>query len=120
MKLELAQFAELAAFSQFGSELDAATAQALERGKRTQEMLKQGQYQPLNETFEILSIWSVTNGYLDNVPLTDVGRFERELHAFVKRSNPKLLTLLASGEKVKEEATKELEKTLKDFKKVFK
>lgn len=120
MKLELAQFAELAAFSQFGSELDAATAQALERGKRTQEMLKQGQYQPLGEPYEILSIWSVTNGYLDNVPLTDVGRFEKELHAFVKRSNPKLLTLLASGEKVKEEATKELEKVLKDFKKVFK
>ncbi len=120
MKLELAQFAELAAFSQFGSELDAATAQALERGKRTQEMLKQGQYQPLAEPFEILSIWSATNGYLDNVPLTDVGRFEKELHAFVKRSYPKLITLLASGEKVKEDATKELEKALKDFKKIFK
>ncbi len=120
MKLELAQFAELAAFSQFGSELDAATAQALERGKRTQEMLKQGQYQPLAEPFEIISIWSATNGYLDNVPLTDVGRFEKELHAFVKRSYPKLITLLASGEKVKEDATKELEKALKDFKKIFK
>lgn len=120
MKLELAQFAELAAFSQFGSELDAATAQSLERGKRTQEMLKQGQYQPLGEPYEILSIWSVTNGYLDDVALTEVSRFEKELHAYVKRSYPKLITLLSNGEKIKEEATKELEKALKDFKKGFK
>ncbi len=120
MKLELAQFAELAAFSQFGSELDAATSQALERGKRTQEILKQGQYQPLSEPQEIISIWAVTNGYLDDISLDQVGRFESELHAYVKRSNPKLITLLASGEKIKEEATRELEKTVKEFKKGFK
>jgi len=120
MKLELAQFAELAAFSQFGSDLDPATAAALERGKRTQEILKQGQYQPLPEAYEVLSIWAVTNGYLDEVPLTEVGRFENELHTFTKRNHPKVITLLESGEKVKEEASKELEKVLKDFKKIFK
>ena len=120
MKLELAQFAELAAFSQFGSDLDPATAAALERGKRTQEILKQGQYLPLPEAYEVLSIWAVTNGYLDDIPLEQVGKFELELHAYVKRSHPKILTLLESGEKVKEDASKELEKVLKDFKKIFK
>lgn len=120
MKLELAQFAELAAFAQFGSELDAATSQALERGKRTQDILKQGQYQPLPEELEILSIWAVTNGYLDDIPVEQVGRFEKELHQFVKRNNPKLLTTLASGEKVNEAVTKQLETELKDFKKVYK
>lgn len=120
MKLEIAQFMELAAFSQFGSELDPATAQALERGKRTQEILKQGQYQPLPEEYEALSIWSVTNGYLDDIKLEDVGRFEKELHTFVKRSHAKVLTILASGEKVTEKEAVELEKALKDFKKIFK
>ncbi len=120
MKLEVAQFMELAAFSQFGSELDPVTAQALERGKRTQEILKQGQYQPLPEAYEALSIWAVTNGYLDDLTLENVGRFEKELHAFVKRSYPKVLTLLGNGEKITEEISKELEKSLKDFKKIFK
>lgn len=120
MKLEVAQFIELAAFSQFGSELDPATAQALERGKRTQEILKQGQYQPLPEEYEALSIWAVTNGYLDNVALDQVGKFEKELHVFVKRSYPKALSLLGNGEKVTEGTAKELEKTLNDFKKIFK
>jgi len=120
MKLELAQFAELAAFSQFGSELDAATAQALERGKRTQEILKQGQYQPLPESLEVLSIWAVTNGYLDDVALLEVGRFERDMHAFVKRTYPKLIDKLTSGDKVNEDTAKELENAVRDFKKLFK
>lgn len=120
MKLELAQFMELAAFSQFGSDLDAATAAALERGKRTQEILKQGQYIPLPEPYEILSIWAVTNGFLDDVQLSEVGRFEKELHTFVKRNHPKVITILESGEKINEKVTPDLEKALKDFKKIFK
>ena len=120
MKLELAQYAELAAFSQFGSDLDAATSQALERGKRTYEMLKQPQYSPLTEAYEILSIWAVTNGFLDDIKIDDIGRFEQELHKFVKRSHEKLITTLSNGEKVNESTTKELEKALTAFKKVFK
>lgn len=120
MKLELAQFAELAAFSQFGSELDAATAKSLERGKRTQEILKQGQYQPLSEPLEVISIWAVTNGFLDDVAIENVGRFEKELHAYIKRSQTKLVTTLESGAKVNEDIAKELEKALKNFKKSFK
>lgn len=120
MKLELAQFAELAAFSQFGSELDPATAKALERGKRTQEILKQGQYQPLPEEYEALSIWAVTNGHLDDIEIENIDRFEKDLHNYIKRNNSKLLTKLASGEKINDDITKDLEEAIKDFKKIFK
>jgi F-type H+-transporting ATPase subunit alpha len=74
MRLELAQFRELAAFSQFGSELDAATQAQLDRGQRTNEILKQPQYQPLSESLEILSIAAVTHGMLDEIPVEDVTR----------------------------------------------
>jgi F-type H+-transporting ATPase subunit alpha len=120
MKLEVAQFNELAAFSQFGSELDSATAKSLERGKRTQEILKQGQYQPLAEALEVLSIWAVSNGYLDDVPLEKVGKFELDLHTFVKRDYPKLVTALAAGDKPDEATLKQMEKALTEFKKLFK
>lgn len=119
MKLELAQFAELAAFAQFGSELDAATAASLERGKRTSAILVQPQYSPLSEPLEILSIWAVTNGFLDDIPLDQVRKFEEELHNFATRSHKDLIALLSKGEKINEETTKKLQKVLIDFKKGF-
>ncbi len=119
MRLELAQYRELAAFAQFGSELDAATSSQLERGKRTVEILKQPQYQPLPEDLEVLSIWAVTNGYLDDLPVENVGKFEKEYHQFIKRGYSKLLDVLSSGEKLKEETTKQLQKATEEFKKGF-
>ena len=119
MKLELAQYAELAAFSQFASELDPATAATLERGKRTYELLKQNQYQPLGEEYEILSIWAVTNGYLDDIPVESIRKFETEYHQFVKRNYAKLLASLASGEKPEEKTLNELKKAITEFKKIF-
>ncbi len=120
MKLELAQFAELAAFSQFGSELDAATSSALERGKRTQEILKQGQYQPFQEPFEVLSIWAVTNGYLDDIEVERIGKFEEGFLQFIKRDYSKLLTELSSGDKPTEGTIKVMEKSIAEYKKLFK
>lgn len=120
MKLELAQFVELAAFSQFGSELDPATASALERGKRTQEILKQGQYQPLPEPLEILSIWAVTNGYFDDIPVADLSKFEDGLHQFAKRDHSKLIEDLNKGEKPNELTIKAMEKTVTEYKKLYK
>ena len=120
MKLELAQFAELAAFSQFGSELDPATAATLERGKRTQEILKQSQYQPLSEAYEILSIWAVTNGYLDDIPQDEIGKFEEGFHQFVKRDHHKIIDILSAGEKLTEVTIKDMEKAVNEFKKLFK
>ena len=119
MKLELAQYAELAAFAQFGSELDPATASQLERGKRTSAILIQPQYSPLPEAMEVLSIWAVTNGYLDDVPVDQVQKFEEELHSFAKRSHADLIKTLSNGEKVNEETGKKLQKVLTEFKKTF-
>lgn len=119
MRLELAQFRELAAFAQFGSELDADTQGQLDRGKRTNEILKQPQYQPLSEALEVLSIAAVTNGMLDEIPAEEVGRFEREFHAYTTKHNKKLLEKFESGDKVKDDVIKELKKTADAFKKTF-
>ncbi len=119
MRLELAQFRELAAFVQFGSELDPATQKQLEKGKRMTEIFKQPQYDPQTEDLELLTIWSVSNGYLDDVPVEACSRFEKELHDYVQRHNKKLLEVLSSGQKINEETTKLLMKTLEDFKKGF-
>ena len=119
MRLDLAQFRELAAFAQFGSELDPATQAQLERGKRTNEILKQPQYQPLSEALEILSIAVVTNGYLDSIPAEAVTRFEKEFHVFVKKKHPKVLDTLATGQKITEDVLKELKKITDEFKKTF-
>lgn len=119
MKLELAQYGELAAFAQFGSELDAATSSQLERGKRTSAILIQPQYSPLPEPLEVISIWAVNNGYLDDVPVEKISDFESKLHQFVLRSHPEIIKLLSTGEKVSEEVSRKLEKIITEFKKTF-
>src|SRR6476619_2529333 len=83
LRLELAQYRELAAFAQFGSDLDKATQQQLARGARMTELLKQGQYVPLPVEKQILILFAVTNGFVDNLPLDSLGRYERDLYAFV-------------------------------------
>jgi len=119
MRLELAQYNNLAAFAQFGSELDEATSKQLERGKRTIEILKQPQYNPLPEALEFLSIWALTNGFMDNVEISDLLRFETDFHDFMKRKNPKLVLELSKGSKPNEELNKQIEKATNDFKKLF-
>jgi F-type H+-transporting ATPase subunit alpha len=119
IKLELAQYRELAIFAQFGSDLDAATQAQLERGKRLTEVLKQPQYNPLEERFEILSIWAVTNGFTDDVPVEKIQQFEKEYHAYVKTHDKKILETLSNGKKLTPEATEELKKVTTAFKKVF-
>jgi F-type H+-transporting ATPase subunit alpha len=119
MKLELAQYGELAAFAQFGSELDAATSAQLERGKRTSAILIQSQYSPLPEPLEVISIWAVTNGFLDDVPVEKISEFESKLHQFVLRSDPEIIKTLSTTEKVSEVVSKKLEKVLTEFKKTF-
>ena len=119
MRLELAQYRALAAFAQFGSELDPATAAELERGKRTTEILKQSQYEPLSEALEFLSIWAVTTGHLDDIPVDQVSRFESEFHEFLKMKNQKIIDSLSKSEKPNEELLKQIEKATLDFKKMF-
>jgi len=119
LKLELAQFNSLAAFAQFGSELDAATQKQLDRGKRLTEILKQPQYSPLTENLEVLSIYSVTSGLMDDIPTDSFQRFEKDLHEFAKKKYPKVLESLSTGEKPNEQTLKQIAKLVQEFKKRF-
>ncbi len=119
MRLELAQYRELAAFAQFGSELDSTTVALLERGKRITEVLKQPQYNPLSESLQIMSIWSVTNGYLDDIPVLSIQKFEKEFQEFLKVHEKKLLEVLQTGEKPNEQTLKQMENATIEFKKLF-
>ncbi len=120
MKLELAQFRELAAFAQFGSDLDAETQKQLERGKRITELFKQLQYNPMTEDEELLSIIAVTRGHLDDIPVEEISRFESELQEYAKnKKNSKTMDILRSGEKLKDDKLETVDKMIKEFKKGF-
>jgi F-type H+-transporting ATPase subunit alpha len=119
MKLEMSQFRELAAFAQFGSELDASTQAQLERGKRINEILKQQQYNPFTEEWEVVSIALVTNGMLDDIPVSDIMRFELTFQTYFKKHYAKLLETFAKGEKVTPDSIKQLQKAADEFKKTF-
>jgi len=90
LRLELAQYRELAAFAQFGSDLDKATQNQLARGARMTEILKQGQYQPLSVENQVLILFAVTAGFMDNLPIDSLQRYERELYAFVSARHQQL------------------------------
>jgi F-type H+-transporting ATPase subunit alpha len=90
LRLELAQYRELAAFAQFGSDLDKATQQQLARGARMTELLKQGQYAPVPVERQVLILFAVTNGYTDALPIEALGRYERELYAYVDARQPQV------------------------------
>jgi F-type H+-transporting ATPase subunit alpha len=94
LRLELAQYRELAAFAQFGSDLDKSTQQQLARGARMTELLKQGQYQPLPVENQVLILFAVTSGFADALPIDSLGRYERELYAFVSARHAELWTEL--------------------------
>ena len=94
LRLELAQYRELAAFAQFGSDLDKATQQQLARGARMTELLKQGQYAPLTVEKQVLILFAVTNGFTDALPVESLGRYERELYAYIDARQPAVWTEL--------------------------
>ncbi len=120
LRLDLAQFREMQAFSQFASDLDAATQKQLARGQRLTELLKQGQYLPMPVEEQVLVIWSANEGYLDDVEMKDVKRFEKELLDFVKGQHPEALTKLKSIKDLKNDDVKgAVTKALQAFKKTF-
>jgi F-type H+-transporting ATPase subunit alpha len=118
-RLELAQYNELAAFAQFGSELDASTLAQLERGKRTTEILKQPQYQPLPEPLEILSLFAVTNGFMDDVPSENSQKFEKEFHDYINKNHKKIIEALLGGAKITDTLSSDIKKATEEFKKTF-
>jgi F-type H+-transporting ATPase subunit alpha len=119
LKLELAQYRELAAFSQFGSDLDKATQNQLNRGSRLVEILKQDQYQPLSFGRQILIIFAGTNGFLDDLAVGDIRSFESELYKYADSMNPKLIPAIMEKKTIDDALKADIVKTLSDFKQSF-
>ena len=119
LKLELAQYRELAAFAQFGSDLDKATQAQLNRGQRLVEILKQPQFQPLNFGRQITIIFAGTNGYIDDLPIDQVRDFETELYKYLDAINPNLAKSIEEKKTLDDAIKADLKKTLDDFKKTF-
>ena len=105
LKLDLAQFRELEAFATFGSELDAVSKAQLERGARLVELLKQGLHAPMPVEEQVVSIYAGTNGYLDDIPATDVRRFERELLDYIRTRHADILSSIKSTGAMPERAS---------------
>jgi F-type H+/Na+-transporting ATPase subunit alpha len=119
LKLELAQYRELAAFAQFGSDLDKATQAQLNRGQRLVEILKQPQFQPLNFGKQIAIIFAGTNGYIDDLPIEQVRDFENELYKYMDAINPNLAKNIEEKKTLDDALKADMKKTLDDFKKTF-
>jgi F-type H+-transporting ATPase subunit alpha len=119
LRLSLAQFRELEAFSAFGSDLDAASKAQLARGSRLVELLKQPQYQPQAMEREVVSVWTGTTGQLDEVPLEDVRRFDSEFLAFMDRSAPEVFDAIRTTTDLSDDTVSVLEKSIGEFKKQF-
>lgn len=115
LKLDLAQFRELAAFAQFASDLDPGTRAQIERGKRITEVLKQLPYLPVPVEEQVVVLWAVTNGYLDEIEVERVKEFEQKYIQQLRLRNKKLLSEVAEKKELDEKMTKELEKTTKEF-----
>ena len=120
LRLDLAQYRELAAFAQFGSDLDKATQARLNRGARLVEILKQDQYQPLTVEDQVAVIYTAVNGYLDDIPVEKVRKFEAELLKFIKSSSYKeILNNIKTKGKLDEEDESKLKTAIKEFKETF-
>ena len=119
LRLDLAQFRELEAFAQFGSELDKATQAQLNRGMRLVELLKQPQYQPMSAETQVLSLYAGTRGYLDKYPLNAVHSFETQLFEFVENKYAGLLTEIAEKQVISDELDDKLKQVITEFDEIF-
>jgi F-type H+-transporting ATPase subunit alpha len=115
LRLDLAQYRELAAFAQFGSDLDKGTLNQLNRGKRLVEVLKQPQYQPLPVEKQVIMIYAATNGYLDAVAVEDVRVYENELFQFLDTRKPQLMSSFAEKKQIDDAIKADLNQSLKEF-----
>ncbi len=120
IRTELAQYRELAAFSQFGSELDADTKEKLAQGERIKEVLKQPQYQPMPVQYQVIIIFVVTNKYLLDVAVDDITRFEKEFFEFLDTKYPEVPGAIAQNKEISEETDGKLRKAIEEFKAQFK
>jgi len=120
IKLELAQYREMAAFAQFGSDLDASTQRLLNRGSKLTELLKQKQYSPMSLAEQVISVFCGVKGYLDDIDLKDISEFENKILSKCKSENPEILNTIKKTGKLEEETEKLLKKIIEELKKNFK
>jgi F-type H+-transporting ATPase subunit alpha len=120
LRLELAQYREMAAFAQFGSDLDQATQRQLNRGSRLVELLKQGQYEPLPVEKQILIIFAGTNGFIDDLPLTAMKKYEQELYSFVESKYPDVFVDILKKREMDADMRAKAIKVLEEFRLAFK
>jgi F-type H+-transporting ATPase subunit alpha len=118
--VELAQYRELAAFSQFGSELDDDTKEKLAQGERIKEILKQPQYQPMPVQYQVIIIYAATKKYLLDVAVSDILRFEKEFFEFLDTKYPEIPESIAAEKQISDETDAKLQTALKEFKASFK
>ncbi|CAH8767458.1 F0F1 ATP synthase subunit alpha [Paenibacillus dendritiformis] len=119
LKLDLAQYRELQAFSQFGSDLDKSTLARLDRGARLMEILKQGVNEPLPVEKQVVSIYTVTRGHVDDIPVKDVLRFEQELHMYLQSNNDEIYQSIRDTKDLSKENEEALVQAITKFKKSF-
>ena len=119
LRLDLAQYRDLAAFAQFGSDLDKATQQQLNRGQRLIELLKQPQYAPMPVELQVSVIWAGINGLVDDVPLENVRKFEQGLRTFMENARGPLLDKIRTRKELTEEVREELRAAITEFKERF-
>jgi len=117
IKLELAQYREMAAFAQFGSDLDASTQQLLNRGAKLTELLKQDQYSPMTVAEQVISVFTGVKGFLDDVDLDKIKKFEKDIIEKIKSDKPKILELIQSSGKLEEDAERTLIQLIEEHKK---
>ena len=119
IRVELAQYRELAAFAQFGSELDDATKEKLAQGERIKEILKQPQYKPMPVEYQVIIIFAATRKYLLDVAVADITRFEAELFEFLDGKYPEIPQAIKNEKVISDETEEKLVKAIEDFKKNF-
>jgi len=116
LRLDLAQFRELESFAQFGSDLDEKTRAQIERGRRTVEVLKQGQYEPMAVEHQVAILYALTNGFMDDVAVEQVMVWEKAFHTYLDQQAKDVIALIAIKKELSEDVVTALEKAIKDFK----
>ncbi|MCX5749018.1 MAG: F0F1 ATP synthase subunit alpha [Candidatus Saganbacteria bacterium] len=120
LRLDLAQYRELAAFSQFSADIDKSTGQQLLRGEKLTELLKQPQYRPMDAVDQVISIFAGTKGYLDDIENSEIAAFESELLSFMKSNHPEVMNEIRNTLKISDQAEKQLISAVETFKNAFK
>ncbi|SHE28197.1 ATP synthase F1 subcomplex alpha subunit [Marinitoga hydrogenitolerans DSM 16785] len=119
LRLDLAQYRELEAFAQFATELDESTRKQLIRGEKLSELLKQGQYVPMEVEDQVAVVFAGVNGYLDDIPTASINKFEKEFLQYLKSNKPSILETIKTKKKIDDDLDKELRKAIEDFKAAF-